>query len=219
MRLLPYLSFFNALLKRHLLLEKKPLILSTNTVINANNFNSLDTIISMAKTLGFTAEFSLPYEQALGNKDNPALLLDDQNIKMVLKTLIRHKDAGAPISFSNASRRYALKWPLSYNQKIIYDNLPVSFKFVTCYMGRFMCLIDSDGLVYPCGQLIGNFPAQDIRIVGFKKAWESLLENRRCKACYSICFTEFNQFFALKPSVLLSAALRSCNRPLRCYGK
>ena len=45
-------------------------------------------------------------------------------------------------------------------------------------MGRFMCLIEPDGFVYPCGQLIGKFPALNIREVGFKKAWENLFTKK-----------------------------------------
>ncbi|OGZ73397.1 MAG: hypothetical protein A3A98_02405 [Candidatus Staskawiczbacteria bacterium RIFCSPLOWO2_01_FULL_40_39] len=181
---------------------------ATNTVINLDNLDSIDTVISLAKNLGFTAEFNLPYEQSLGNKNNPTMRLGDENIRMVLKKLIKYKEQGAPISFSNAVRLYILKWPFSYDKKIIYDDLPASFKFKNCYMGRFMCLIDSDGFVYPCGQLIGKFPALNIREAGFKKAWDSLLKSRTCKACYSLCFNEFNQLFALSPDAVFSTALR-----------
>lgn len=183
---------------------------TTNTVINLSNLNSIDTIISLVTNLGVSAEFNLPYEQSLGNKDNPTMRIGDENIRMVLKKLIKYKKQGAPISFSNASRLYALRWPFTYDQKIIYNDSSVSFKIIDCYMGRFMCLIDSDGFVYPCGQLIGRFPALNIHEVGFKKAWDNLLKRRTCKACYSICFTEFNQFFNLRPSVVFSTALRFC---------
>ena len=181
---------------------------ATNTVINLNNLKSIDTVISLAKNLGFTAEFNLPYEQSLGNKNNPIMNLGDENIRMVLKKLIEYKKQGAPISFSNAVRLYVLRWPFSYDKKIIYNDLPENFKIVNCYMGRFMCLIEPDGFVYPCGQLIGKFPALNIREVGFKNAWENLLQKRTCKACYSLCFTEFNQFFALMPSVVFSTITR-----------
>jgi len=180
----------------------------TNTVINLNNLNSIDTIISLAKDLGFTTEFNLPYEQSLGNKDNPTMRLGDENIKMVLKKLIKYKEQGAPMSYSNVIRQYALRWPFSYDKKIIYDDLPDDFKMTDCYMGRFMCLIEPDGFVYPCGQLIGKFPALNIHEVGFKRAWDNLLEKRTCKTCYSLCFNAFNQFFALKPSVVISNAIR-----------
>lgn len=181
---------------------------ATNTVLNLNNLNSIDTVISLAKDLGFTAEFNLPYEQSLGNKENITMRLGDENIRKALKKLIEYKRQGAPISFSNAVRLYALSWPFTYDQKIVYNDSPADFKFINCYMGRFMCLIEPDGFVYPCGQLIGKFPALNIREVGFKKAWDNLLEKRNCKACYSLCFTEFNRLFALTPSAVFSTTLR-----------
>lgn len=75
-------------------------------------------------------------------------------------------------------------------------------------MGRYMCFVDGDGLVYPCGQLIGSFPALNFTEVGFKKAWENLAKNKTCKTCYCPCFLEFNQVYGLKPNVLLSNAKR-----------
>jgi len=186
----------------------KGLRIVTNTVINLNNLNSIDTVISLAKNLGFTAEFNFPYEQSLGNKDNPTMRLGDENIRMVLKKLINYKKQGAPISYSSAVRLYALRWPFTYDKKIIYNDLPAGFKITDCYMGRFMCLVEPDGFVYPCGQLIGKFPALNIHEVGFKKAWDNLLKRKNCKTCYSLCFTEFNQFFALMPSVVFSTTLR-----------
>lgn len=188
---------------------------TTNTVINNDNINSIDFIISLAQKLRISAEFNLPYEQSLGNRDNPTVRLKDEQIKTVLKKLIKYKRQDAPISFSNTSRKYVLKWPFTYEHKIIYTDLPANFKSINCYMGRFMCLIDSDGFVYPCGQLIGKFPALNIHEVGFKQAWKNLLIERTCRACYNTCFTELNYFFGLNPSVLLSTISRFYKRVLK----
>jgi AdoMet-dependent heme synthase len=206
---------FKKIIKAIDIARAEGLRLSTNTVINRNNLNSLDTIISLAKAKDFTAEFNLPYEQASKNKISDISNLSDNEVEAVLRKLIALEKNGAPLSFSVTSREYALSWPLPYSQKIIYDNYPTAFRIIKCYMGHFMCLIDSDGLVYPCGQLLGKFPALNIREVGFKKAWASLIENRPCKACYCICFTEFNQLFGLRPAMLFSTA----NRFFRKYKK
>lgn len=191
------------------------LSVSTNTVINRNNLDSIEGIISLVKNLGVTAEFNLPYEQTLGNMNNPVMHLEDDEIRTILQKLIEYKEHGAPIFFSIASRKYALNWPFSCSQKIIYNNLPPDFKIVDCYMGRFMCLIDSDGLVYPCGQLIGRFRALNIHQVGFEKAWENLLKKKTCKTCYCVCYNEFNRLFKLNPEALFSNSLRALNKIIR----
>ena len=203
---------FKKILEAIRVVTNQGLPVSTTTVINRNNLNSLDTVISLARKLRYTAEFNLPYEQTLGNRDNPVMQLSDSEIRTVLKKLIEQGKNGAPLSFSAASRKYALSWPLPYSQKIMYNAPPPGFKIINCYMGRFMCLIDSDGLVYPCGQLLGKFPAMNIHKVGFEKAWENTLKKKTCKTCYCICLTEFNQLFGLRPVMLLSTTIRFLRR-------
>lgn len=188
---------------------------STNTVINTNNLDSLNALLYLAKKTGFLADFNFPYETSQDNKNDSVLNLKDEEIKMVLNRLIDYEKKGEPLVFSLSTKEYALSWPLPYSQKIMYNEPPDGFKGISCYMGRFMCLIDSDGLVYPCGQIIGRFPALNIHKVGFKKAWENLLEKRTCKACYCMCFTEFNQLFDLRPKMLFLTARRFLKKTKR----
>ncbi len=195
--------------------KKEKLLVSTNTVINRNNLGSIDGIVSLAEEWGVTAGFNLPYARPPHSMEDPLISLKDEEIREVLQKLVAHKKSGAPIAFSLASREYTLNWPWSYGKKIIYGDLPAGFKAIDCYMGRFMCLVDSNGLVYPCGQLIDNFPALNIHEVGFKKAWDNLLQKRTCKTCYSMCFNEINQVFGLSPGVFFSNGLRFLNNMIR----
>ena len=71
-------------------------------------------------------------------------------------------------------------------------------------MGRFMCLIEPDGFVYPCGQLIGKFPALNIREAGFKKAWENLLQKEHARHAIVYVLPNLTSFFALMPSVVFN---------------
>ena len=84
--------------------------------------------------------------------------------------------------------------------------VPAGFKIIECYMGRYMCFVDGDGLVYPCGQLIGQFPALNFMEVGFKKAWENLALNKSARPLLRA--TEFNQLYGLKLNVIGSNAKR-----------
>ena len=185
---------------------------STNTVLNSNNVSSIDTIIARARKMDFTAEFNLPYEQSLGNVDNEAVKLTDDTIRTFLNKLIAETKNGSPLSFSVTTRKYALSWPFSFSEKIMYGMPEHGFKLIHCYMGQLMCLIDSDGLVYPCGQLMGKFPALNIHASGFEAAWENTRTKRTCMSCYGMCFTEFNQLFNLKPNILFSTAARFFKR-------
>jgi len=197
---------FKKVIEAIIVAKKAGLKVITTTVINSKNLNSIDFIVSLAKELKFTAAFSLPYESDNGNS---VTHLSDKDIKMVLTQLVDYEKKGAPIAHSNSILLHALNWPFSYSKKFIFNDFKNN-----CYMGRFMCLIDSDGLVYPCGQLIGKFPALNIREVGFKKAWDALLRGRPCNSCYELCFTKFNQLFDMKLSVLFLIFKKHLNQRL-----
>lgn len=178
-------------------------------VITKNNINEIDALIEVSKGLRTSIEFNLLYEQ--NNIDNDyasAFQLSSQEIKNILTSINRYKNMGYPVSLSNKSRQYALNWLFDYSQKIVYDDLPAGFKCVPCYMGKFMCHIEYDGSVYPCSQLIGQFPAMNIREVGFKKAWENTRAMQKCKTCYSLCLNEINLLHALDFTVLYNTMKR-----------
>ncbi|MBF0275175.1 MAG: radical SAM protein [Nitrospinae bacterium] len=182
-----------------------------NTVVSKDSLNSIDYILKLAEEYGCTAEFNLPYQQSMGNIENDTVSLSDEEIKINLQRLIQKKKEGAPITFSRQTREYALSWPLSYYEKVLYKGIE-GFKELSCYAGQFMCMIDSDGKVYPCGQLIGDFPELDVREKGFRKCWEELSELKTCKSCYSLCFNEFNFLFDLNPNVIFASLLRFINK-------
>lgn len=185
-----------------------------SAVVTTNSIGSLEDILELAKEIGFRVEFGLPYEQSTSNKDIQAVKLYDDQVRAFLRKLLKYMDEGYPIFYSNSTYSYALSWPTSYQEKILYDNVPNGFRKIDCYMGKYMCFVDGDGLVYPCGQLIGNFPALDFTKVGFKKAWENLEKNKTCKTCYCPCFIEFNQAYGLKADVLLNNAMRELKNML-----
>ena len=77
----------------------------------------------------------------------------------------------------------------------------MSYKSIECYIKRFSCHIEPNGLVYPCIVLVNKFPALNFLDSGFQKAWKNL-ENNDCKTCCNICCYDLNQIFLLKPNIL-----------------
>lgn len=191
--------------------QKAGVIVHTNTVLTKNNINKIESIARQAKELGLKIEFNLPFYQTSSNKNNPALNLSNDECRATINEIIKLKKQGYPIMFSEKVHEYVARWP-SYEQKMYRGQKP-DFPHVKCYAGRYMCFIDADGLVYPCVQLIGTFPALNFNEVGFKKAWENLA-NHDCRACYFVCFNEFNSIFGLDLSVILSNALISVKEAL-----
>lgn len=182
------------------------LIVHTNTVLTKNNLNSIDYLVETAKKIGFKAEFNLPFFQTSSNKDNPALNLSNEECQTIIKKIEDYKQQGYPILFSNKVHRYVASWP-NYKKKMCLNEKP-NFKHIKCQAGRFMCFIDADGMVYPCVQLIGTFPALNFKEVGFKKAWEKL-NSHTCQACYFVCFNELNSIFNLDLEVIFNNAITS----------
>lgn len=187
------------------------IIVHTNTVLTKNNINKIENIACQAKELGLKTELNLPFYQTSANKNNPALNLSDDECRAAINKIIELKKQGYPIMFSEKVHEYVARWP-DYSQKMYRGQKP-NFSHIKCYAGRYMCFIDADGLVYPCVQLIGTFPALKFTEVGFKTAWENLAKHD-CHACYFVCFNEFNSIFDLDFSVILSNALTSVREAL-----
>lgn len=190
-----------------------------SATVTTNSIEAADQVLELANEIGFKVEFGLPYEQSTANKDIPAVKLYDDKLRRFLKTVLRYKAEGKPIFYTDSTYEYALNWPVSYQTKLMFDEPPKGFKKIDCYMGKYMCFVDGDGLVYPCGQLIGQFPALNFMEVGFKKAWDNLEPNKKCKTCYCPCFTEFNQLFGLKLNVLTGNAVRELKNHFKKSGK
>lgn len=178
----------------------------TSTVLTSNNIESgaIEKVLSLAREMGFGAQFSFLYEQTTDFTDDPACSVRDDALKKAISKLINYKKMGWPIFYSIATYNNAFNWPASYNVKkfTIKNPPPSGFKYIPCYMGRLMCFVDGDGMVYPCGEHIGTFPALNIFDVGFKKTWENIAKRKECLTCYNTCFNEYNQLFSCKPSVL-----------------
>lgn len=185
--------------------KKNGLSVLTSTVLTRNNIENgaIEKVLALSKEIGFGAQFSFLYEQTTTRLNNAAFYLDEDSIRRAIKKLISYKRKGYPIFYSHATYRNALNWPVSYEQKRFTSKTspPQGYRYIPCYMGKLMCFIDGDGLIYPCGEHIANFPALNFLKVGFKKAWENLA-NKDCITCYNTCFNEYNQVFSCRPDVL-----------------
>jgi len=177
----------------------------TSTTLTSNNIENgaIEHVLSLAREIDFGAQFNFLYEQTTDHTDDPACRVREEAIKKALVKLIDYKKKGWPIFYSMATYNNALNWPVSYNVKKFtsQDPAPPEFEYIPCYMGKLMCFVDGDGMVYPCGEHIGKFPALNILDVGFKKAWENLARHKDCLTCYNTCFNEYNQVFSCRIGV------------------
>ncbi|HHT9133823.1 MAG TPA: radical SAM protein [Candidatus Avalokitesvara rifleensis] len=170
----------------------------TSTVVTKNNENAVDEIMDLALNYGFSAQFSLLRRQDSPNKD---IGLEDDQIKALVQRIMDYKEKGFPVFFSCDSYENVLNWPFSYDKQIIFNEPLNGYKPIKCYIKKFACHIEANGLVYPCVVLVNKFRALNFLEVGFKKAWQNL-EKNNCKACYCICHSELNQIFGLRPKAI-----------------
>ena len=185
--------------------KKNRLPVLSSTVLTQNNVDcgAIEHILSLAREIGFGAQFNFLYEQTTDNTDDPACRVKEEAIKNAINKLIDYKRKGWPVFYSMATYNNALNWPVSYEVRKFTSKKPgpKEFPHIPCYMGKLMCFVDGDGKVYPCGEHIGKFPALSIQDVGFKKAWENVARKKDCYACWNTCFDEYNEVFNCKPSV------------------
>lgn len=174
-----------------------------NAVLCNETVDSIEHLIYLSKAEKFYLSFNLPYGSQNKERDK-YLTLDDEKIRQALNLILSYKKKGYPITFSLASYQYVINWPFSLKKVYLTeeDLNGINFKHNPCFYGRYICVIDGNGDVYPCTHYWGkeSFIPMNMKKVGFKKAWEHLVSYRYpCKTCTDISFSEHNLFF--KPSL------------------
>lgn len=173
----------------------------TNTVLTKNNQNAIDEIMELAIKYGFKAQFAILRKE---DSPNEQINLSDEAIKEALKKILDYKKKGYPIFFSYNSYKNALNWPFTYDRQMIFNSPPNGYGAINCYLKKFACHIEANGLVYPCVVLVNKIKALNFQEVGFKKSWKNL-EDCNCNACYNICHNDLNGVFGLKTDVMWNA--------------
>ena len=176
---------------------KIPLV--TNTVLHKNNLHSIDFVLELAKKYGFLAEFNLSIAHLINSDKNAEYKGNDEEIKEALSKIIDYKKRGYPILFSKKAFEYSLSWP-TYQVEAYYNN-PPAFEHAKCTAGKYFCIFDTNGDVYPCPHLIGKYKPVNAVKEGFKKAFVDL-DRHNCKACYQVYHNEFNLLFHLDFSII-----------------
>ncbi|WP_347273857.1 radical SAM protein [Candidatus Kuenenia sp.] len=175
------------------------------TVITKNNLNSIEYVLEKGKELGFSVGFSTLISQTVhGKKSVPQDMPTDDEYKQILKRLIELKEKGYPVLFSKKSLEYALNWRLGYQKEKFMGEKP-DFKYIKCNAGKFFCIIDVNGDVYPCPTLVDVIKPLNCLEHGIKKAFK-YVNNHPCYTCHIPCQNEFNLMYSFNLSVLFNIA-------------
>jgi MoaA/NifB/PqqE/SkfB family radical SAM enzyme len=123
----------------------------------------------------------------------------ESDLKKALMRICKLKAEGRPILFSRRSYRYAFDWP-DCKHDLMWQ-ISDGVRPIPCQAGKFFCLIDYNGDLYPCPQLVGRVAAGNVFRNGLKPAMAKAARHE-CKACCIPCSNDFSMFFNLELPVL-----------------
>lgn len=177
-----------------------------SAVITRHTAGDVDFIIELAERYKCLAGFTTIIKQRGHDSETDSLIASPDETKRALKRIIELKEMGKPVLFSKDAYEYALNWP-DYSFDVM-SVCPEGFKPIECYAGRFFIIIDYNGDLYPCPQLVGVFKAGNILRDGFESAFKTAAKHG-CIACSVPCSNEFSMFFGLNPSVMIDQLKRT----------
>jgi MoaA/NifB/PqqE/SkfB family radical SAM enzyme len=179
--------------------------LQVATVITKNNIDALEGLLEKGKQLGFAVGFSTLISQTVnGEKITPENITSDKEYKQVIKKLITLKAEGYPVLFSKKALEYALQWKHGYEKDKIIGEKPGP-GIINCNAGRFYCIIDVNGDVYPCPALVDVIKPKNVLRNGLREAFKHI-NDHNCRTCHIPCQNEFNLMYSLNIGVIMNIA-------------
>lgn len=164
------------------------------SVITRNNINKLQFMLELAKRLGTTLSLG---EQCVDPQRNP-YEAGAEEYRAFWEFIRQKKKAGYRVDKSYTCLNNIIKYPVDVPlNKIFRDDepLPPSMPpdMPRCAIRNGFCLLDNDGMMYPCIPLFGKW-GKNVFELGIQDAWEGLLEHR-CRFCRSSVYDMKSFFF------------------------
>lgn len=178
----------------------------TVTVLTGRNKNSIDFILDKARKKGFFTVFQpllssgcIAPEHLAPSSQPAELLMLHEEYKKVLNKLIWEKKQGAPIASSQNYLEHLLNWE-DFSRAYSNNNYGRRFQ---CWAGSLYCYIDTDGLIYPCDNMVGLGKGLNCLDEGFDNSFRRLSKNG-CRSCIVACEVEKNLMFSLNFNTMLN---------------
>ncbi len=165
--------------------------LSVHATLTKRNFGDMKYLCEQARRMGYLQQFSLLLKPLKQFQDE--LVLNDEEIKTVLREIIELKRKGYPVFTSYRVLKNALNWPFAFEKSRLDKNeIPRRSRLIRCFYGKLKLMIDADGFAYPCTSLNDVFKGLNVREHGVKKAYEHVLRNNDCEACFYLTQNEWS---------------------------
>ncbi|MCF7907354.1 MAG: radical SAM protein [Candidatus Omnitrophica bacterium] len=170
--------------------KKCNIFVKLHTVLTRHNIEHVDSILDFAKKLDLTVNFAVVEFTPFSKEEAVKTLLPPKDkYKSALKYLIFEKRKGnSSVSNSLSGLQYLEQWP--------------EYRKINCCAGRIYCRIESNGDVFPCGNLIFKSKPRNCLELGFKNAFENI-EFNDCKSCWCDTRIELNRIYSFNLGAIL----------------
>lgn len=160
------------------------------SVITKQNKEYISYLSELSKEYNCFINYQLVFETPSMSADVSSFQLSDQEKKECYETIIRLKRSNSNIALSNSNlmkmaNRTATTQKKGYQCGVI-----------KCWNGRGACVIDSDGSVYSCYQLISKENVLNLNNSNFQDAF-NYINSCTCVTCNAGCGAEYNLWLSL----------------------
>lgn len=174
--------------------RKNKVPVQLRSVLTSNNINQFQFMLDLAKKLGTTLSLG---EQCIEPERNP-FETSAEGYRKFWKFIEKKKKEGYRIDKSNTAITNIIRYPVDIPlNKIFMETEPLPpdmpHDIPGCTMRNGFCLLDNDGMMYPCIPLFGKW-GKNVFNLGVKGAWEGLLEHK-CRFCRSSVYDMKSFFF------------------------
>jgi MoaA/NifB/PqqE/SkfB family radical SAM enzyme len=168
-----------------------------SAVVTNHSAGEIDWLLSLAGRLGVMVNFQIPqFNQEMYGTESRQWLPEPNEIRTIIESIIKAKNAGAPVLFTTRSYRRTLEWH-DFNQ----ERLERPGKISPCTAGRYFLQMEPNGDIYPCVLHVGTFEPKNAVKDGVEAAWKHA-QRHSCFACYNTWLNENRAIFDLNPAVL-----------------
>ncbi len=164
----------------------------TMTVVTPKGRKTIDSVLDMAKSMGFRAHFHLEHDADCDTNLPISPDIDDDGVRELAELLLRRKSEGLPVG---PSRTY-LNALASKGRRLHGCD--------TCFASRYFCHVMPDGSVVPC--LLTHRSSRSVsgRDIGYMEALEQLPQPTDA-GCSCEPLQEMNMMLTFQPEVVLNA--------------
>jgi len=151
-------------------------------VLTKSAVENLDSFLDKAKDCNVKIYVTPLIELKQSHEDLSFCIPERSLYRSTILRLLEEKKRSNTILNSNKYLHHILNWPDSIRPR-------------KCWAGVFYCIIDSNGDLYPCLEMIDSKKATNFKAYGFKDAFKQLTIDG-CKGCFWNCHTEFNELLS-----------------------